>query len=166
VQSLSAPSSTAETTLNLLEASLSQPQTAVTTLVSEEISVSLLSEARLTEAELRQPIVAQDGAAKATHEEAPAWKLHLQVFTSTFLTIFLAELGDKTQVTTLLMAAESHSPWIVFAGAGAALVATSAIGVWLGCWLAKRVSPQVLERSVGIILLGVSALLVWDVFQG
>ncbi len=89
----------------------------------------------------------------------------LKIFCSTFLTIFLAELGDKTQMATLLMTAESHQPWIVFAGAGSALVATSLIGVWLGCWLAKRVSTKTLEKSAGLLLLLVAAQLVWEVFH-
>ncbi|QYO68466.1 TMEM165/GDT1 family protein [Leptolyngbya sp. 7M] len=89
----------------------------------------------------------------------------LKIFCSTFLTIFLAELGDKTQMATLLMTAESHQPWIVFAGAGSALVATSLIGIWLGCWLAKRVSTKTLEKSAGILLLLVAAQLVWEVFH-
>lgn len=89
-----------------------------------------------------------------------------QIFLSTFLTIFLAELGDKTQVTTLLMSAESHAPWIVFAGAGTALVATSLIGVWLGCWLAKRVAPDTLEKAAGCLLLLISAQLFWELLHG
>lgn len=89
----------------------------------------------------------------------------LQVFISTFFTIFLAELGDKTQVTTLLMSAESHAPWIVFAGAGTALIATSLLGVWLGCWLAQRVSPRTLEIAAGCLLLLVAAQLIWDVIH-
>ncbi len=96
-----------------------------------------------------------------------AWQKYpaVQVFLSTFLTIFLAELGDKTQVTTLLMAAESHQPWVVFAGAGTALVATSLIGVWLGCWLAKRVSAQTLEKAAGVLLLLIAAQLCWEVIH-
>lgn len=89
-----------------------------------------------------------------------------QVFASTFVTIFLAELGDKTQVTTLLMSAESHKPWVVFAGAGSALVATSLLGVLLGRWLATRLSPQTLEKSAGITLLVIAAWLGWDIFSG
>ncbi|MCD8486695.1 MAG: TMEM165/GDT1 family protein [Desertifilum sp.] len=86
-----------------------------------------------------------------------------QVFVSTFVTIFLAELGDKTQLTTLLMSAESESPWVVFMGAACALIATSLIGVLLGRWLSRRLSPQVLETASGAILLGISVLLLWDV---
>ena len=77
----------------------------------------------------------------------------------------MAELGDKTQVTTLLLTAKSHAPWIVFAGAGTALVATSLIGVWLGCWLAQRISAKTLETAAGILLLFISAQLFWEVFH-
>ncbi|MBW4679195.1 MAG: TMEM165/GDT1 family protein [Microcoleus vaginatus WJT46-NPBG5] len=95
----------------------------------------------------------------------PKTRKGLSVFWSTFITIFLAELGDKTQVTTLLMSAESHSPWLVFAGAGTALVATSLVGVLLGQWLAKRLSPKTLETSAGVSMLLISALLLWDVVR-
>lgn len=87
----------------------------------------------------------------------------IEIFFSTFFTIFVAELGDKTQLTTLLMSAESNSPWIVFMGSGAALIATSLLGVLLGRWLSSRVSPRVLETATGTILLIVSVLLLWDV---
>ena len=85
------------------------------------------------------------------------------VFFSTFLTIFLAELGDKTQVTTMLMSAESQSPWVVFAGAGLALVSTSLIGVLLGQWLSKRVSEESLDTWAGILLLLITIGLVGDI---
>lgn len=85
------------------------------------------------------------------------------IFTSTFITIFLAELGDKTQVTTMLMSAESQSPLIVFAGAGTALVATSLIGVLLGRWLSKRVSEETLDICAGVLLLLITIGLVGDI---
>ena len=88
---------------------------------------------------------------------------HWAVFASTFVTIFLAEIGDKTQIAVLLMTAESHNPWIVFAGAGSALIATSLLGVLLGRWLASRIAPRILERVAGGILLAISAALVWEV---
>jgi Ca2+/H+ antiporter, TMEM165/GDT1 family len=97
--------------------------------------------------------------------QANRWST-LNVFTSTFFTIFLAELGDKTQIATLLMSAESHSPWLVFAGAASALVATSLIGVCLGQWLSTRLSPRTLDIGAGVTLLVVAALLVWDIVQG
>ena len=87
------------------------------------------------------------------------------IFGSTFLTIFLAEFGDKTQLSTLLMSAESQSPWIVFLGAGTALISTSLLGVILGQWLAKRFAPKTLEKAAGASLLVISAMLFWDVMQ-
>ncbi|MGQ9871413.1 TMEM165/GDT1 family protein [Leptodesmis sp.] len=87
------------------------------------------------------------------------WK----VFTTTFVTIFLAELGDKTQMATLLMSAESHQPWLIFAGAGTALIATTLLGVLVGRWLSTRLSPRTLDVSAGVLLLLIAAWLIWDV---
>jgi Ca2+/H+ antiporter, TMEM165/GDT1 family len=86
-------------------------------------------------------------------------------FSSTFVAILLAEMGDKTQLATLLISAQSHSPWIVFLGAGAALIATSLIGVLLGYWLSKRVSPKTMDLAAGAMLAIVSVLLLWDVVR-
>lgn len=85
------------------------------------------------------------------------------VFASTFITIFLAELGDKTQITTMLMSAESQSPLTVFAGAGLALVATSLVGVLLGRWLSNRVSEDTLDICAGVLLLLIAIGLVGDI---
>ncbi|MBW3587311.1 MAG: TMEM165/GDT1 family protein [Cyanobacteria bacterium 0813] len=85
------------------------------------------------------------------------------IFASTFATIFFAEIGDKTQLAILLMTAESRNPWMVFAGAGSALIATSLLGVLLGRWLASRIAPRTLERAAGVILLAISVVLLWEV---
>lgn len=87
------------------------------------------------------------------------------VFSSTFITIFIAEMGDKTQIATLLMSAQSQSPWVVFAGAATALIATSLLGVLVGYWMAKRLSPKTLDVSVAILMLVISGLLVADVMS-
>lgn len=86
-----------------------------------------------------------------------------RVFASTFGAIFLAEIGDKTQVATLLMSAESGNPWTVFLGAGTALVATSLIGVALGQWLSRRVSPHTLDTAAGAVLIAITLWLLWDI---
>ena len=86
-------------------------------------------------------------------------------FLSTFITIFLAEMGDKTQLATLLLSAQSGSPWIVFIGSGAALIATSLVGVLLGRYLAKVLSPETLDIAAGMLLMVISILLVGDVVQ-
>ncbi|ACK65159.1 protein of unknown function UPF0016 [Rippkaea orientalis PCC 8801] len=87
------------------------------------------------------------------------------VFSSTFLTIFLAEMGDKTQLATLLMSAQSQSPWVVFAGAAMALIATSLLGVLIGYWIARRLSPKTLDLAVALLLLLITGLLVGDVIS-
>ncbi|HEY9849828.1 MAG TPA: TMEM165/GDT1 family protein [Leptolyngbyaceae cyanobacterium] len=104
----------------------------------------------------------------ATTREQPAKQLKqgaVAVFGSTFLTIFLSEMGDKTQVATLLMSAESQSPWVVFAGASTALVATSLLGCLLGRWLANRVSPKMLKTAAGISLLFIATQLLWEILH-
>lgn len=94
------------------------------------------------------------------------FKQELQIFSSTFFAVLLAELGDKTQMTTLLMSAQSQTPWIVFLGAGIALVSTSLLGVLVGRWLARRVSAKTLETATGALLLLIAVMLLWDVVQG
>ena len=103
--------------------------------------------------------VAHEVAQAAPSDFALVWRC----FISTFVTIFLAELGDKTQVATLLLSAQSHQPWVVFGGAAAALVSTSLVGVLLGQWLAKFLTPKTLELATGSILAIVAVLLVIDV---
>ncbi len=79
------------------------------------------------------------------------------IFGSTFTTVFLAELGDKTQLATLLLSAQSGRPALVFLGASFALISTSLVGVLLGQWLSRHVAPRTLERLAGslMLLLGV-----------
>ena len=85
------------------------------------------------------------------------WRLLL----TTFVTIFLAELGDKTQLAILSFAAGGASRWMVFAGASLALVAASAVAVLAGEALARLVPPLVMRRGAGVlfIVLGLVFLL-------
>jgi putative Ca2+/H+ antiporter (TMEM165/GDT1 family) len=85
------------------------------------------------------------------------WKL----FVSTFGAIFLAEIGDKTQLATLSLAAGGSSRWVVFAGSALALVATSAIAVLAGEALSRVIPPVWLKRGAGalFIVLGIVFLL-------
>lgn len=103
--------------------------------------------------------MAVETIAEETASKAGFWR----IFLSTFITIFLAELGDKTQVTTLLISAQSQSPWTVFLGAGSALIATSLIGVLVGQWLSRRLSPRTLDTAAGALLLGITVCLLWDI---
>ena len=75
-------------------------------------------------------------------------------FLTTFTTVFLAELGDKTQLAALLLSAESGRPVLVFVGASLALISSSLVGVLLGRWLSRVLPPQQLERLAGILMIG------------
>ncbi len=86
-------------------------------------------------------------------------------FLMAFFTIFLAELGDKTQLSTLLITAESRSPSVVFMGAASALITTSLLGVVIGRWLARYLSPNILQTATGATLLLISVLLLWDIVR-
>ncbi len=86
----------------------------------------------------------------------------LKLFATIFATVFVAELGDKTQLATLLFAADREvSRWLVFLGASLALVATSALGVLAGGLVARHVSPGVLHTvaGVGFVAIGLWTLL-------
>jgi Ca2+/H+ antiporter, TMEM165/GDT1 family len=85
------------------------------------------------------------------------WKL----LVSTFGAVFIAELGDKTQLATLSMSAGTRAKWTVFIGAALALCATSAIAVLAGAAVTRVVSPLWLRRIAGavFIALGVAFLL-------
>ncbi len=97
----------------------------------------------------------------ADNQKSGAWA----TFFSTFITIFFAEMGDKTQLATLLLSAQSGSPWIVFIGSGAALIATSLVGVLLGRYLAKILTPETLDIAAGMLLMVIAILLLGDVVQ-
>ena len=83
------------------------------------------------------------------------WKL----FATVFATVFLAEIGDKTQLATMLYAADpTRGRWTVFAASASALVVAAAIGVAAGALVGKAVPQQVLKWAAG---LGFIAVGVW-----
>ncbi len=71
----------------------------------------------------------------------------LSLLLSTFLTIFIAELGDKTQLATLTMSGTSTKPWAVFLGSSTALVFASLIGALAGGSISNFV-PEVILKSI------------------
>jgi len=85
------------------------------------------------------------------------WKL----FLTTFGAIFLAEMGDKTQLATLTFAAGGNSRWVVFAGSALALVATSAVAVLGGEVISRYVSPLWLHRAAGAVFIVLGVIYLW-----
>jgi len=84
-----------------------------------------------------------------------------RLFLTVFTTVFVAELGDKTQLATLLYAAEaSHPKLTVFVAASAALVLTSALGVLAGSALSHYLDPRLLRwiAGLGFVAIGVFTL--------
>ena len=92
-------------------------------------------------------------------------KSFLSIFFTTFTTIFIAELGDKTQIATLMLSAESGKPIIVFLGSSLALISSSVVGVLIGKWLSKKISPSKFALSTGILMILISLFLAFDTFK-
>ena len=84
----------------------------------------------------------------------------LSILITTFSTIFLAELGDKTQLATLMLSAQSGRPIIIFIGAALALISTSLLGVLIGRWIANNLPRQRFTLLSGIIMLSLGIYLV------
>ena len=82
------------------------------------------------------------------------------VLITSFSTIFLAELGDKTQLATLILSAQSGEPLIIFIGAALALISTSLLGVLIGRWIANNLPRQKFTVISGIIMLSLGLYLV------
>lgn len=83
------------------------------------------------------------------------WK----IFGTAFLTLFLAELGDKTQLAVITMSAKSDSKLSVFLGASLALVAVTLIGVLFGGFLTQLIPVEWLQRIVAIAFIAIGVLM-------
>ena len=86
------------------------------------------------------------------------------ILITTFSTIFLAELGDKTQLATLMLSAQSGRPLIIFFGAALALISTSLLGVLIGRWIANNLPRERFTLLSGIIMLSLGIYLVTQGF--
>lgn len=82
--------------------------------------------------------------------------MDIKVFLTVFIAVFIAEIGDKTQLATLLFAADKDvSKWTVFMGASAALVLAAGIGVLAGGVVSQYVSERYLHYIAGIGFIGI-----------
>ncbi len=85
------------------------------------------------------------------------WKILATVFVS----VFIAEMGDKTQLATMLFASDKEvSKWTIFLGASLALIAASGIGVLVGGALSQYISEKYLHyvAGVGFVIIGLWTL--------
>ncbi len=80
------------------------------------------------------------------------WK----IFITVFATVFIAELGDKTQLATMLFAADREvNKYLVFAAASGALIVASAIGVLAGSLLSEYINEKLLHYIAGIAFIAI-----------
>jgi len=87
--------------------------------------------------------------------------MQLPLLASTFVTVFLAELGDKTQLAIVSISGTSARPGAVFAGSAAALVLASLVGAAAGGSLSAVIPTDALQlaASVGFLILGTRLIL-------
>ncbi len=87
--------------------------------------------------------------------------MNWKIFTAAFVTLLLAELGDKTQIAVITMAAESKSWASVFLGGSLALVCVTLVGALFGEAIVKVVPQHVMHYIAGglFIVMGVLAIL-------
>ena len=88
----------------------------------------------------------------------------LRTVLTSFAVIFLAELGDKTQLAVVALASQSKSPIGVFIGAGCALLASAGLAVLLGCNLPRLVpdsATRIIHYAAGALFILVGAWTIW-----
>jgi rubrerythrin len=92
--------------------------------------------------------------------------MNLKLFASTFVLIFLAELGDKTQLAAMARAAAGgHAKWTVFLGASAALVLATLIAVLFGAALTRVVPESYIKIAAGILFIGFGIAILIGAFR-
>jgi putative Ca2+/H+ antiporter (TMEM165/GDT1 family) len=82
-----------------------------------------------------------------------------RVLLTTFGVIFLAEMGDKTQLAAMTMSAQTQKPWAVFVGASIALACVSAIGVLVGSVLGDYVPLIWIKRIAAVAFIAIGILI-------
>ena len=89
------------------------------------------------------------------------------VFATTVLVFFLAEMGDKTQLLALVLAARFRKPWPIVAGIFVATLANHALAGALGAWLTTFIAPQMLRYILGASFLAMAVwMLIPDKLEG
>ncbi len=84
-----------------------------------------------------------------------------RVLLSTFGLIFLAEMGDKTQLAAITMVAKTKAPWAVFIGASLALCAVSLVGVFAGAILVRYIPAEQLQKAAAVAFILIGFLMLW-----
>jgi putative Ca2+/H+ antiporter (TMEM165/GDT1 family) len=86
-----------------------------------------------------------------------------KTFLAIFLTVLVAEIGDKTQLATMLFASQTKGGrWIVFAAAALALTVSAAIAVLVGTQIARFVSERTLNVIAGAAFIVIGIWTIWS----
>jgi putative Ca2+/H+ antiporter (TMEM165/GDT1 family) len=85
--------------------------------------------------------------------------MDLKVFATTFVTLFLAEMGDKTQLAAVNLSASTKQPLAVFLGGSAALAAVTGLGVLFGEGLVRAVPEVYIRRSAAALFVGIGVFM-------
>lgn len=86
------------------------------------------------------------------------WKLALLAFGM----LFLAELGDKTQLAVFTLATQHRQPWPIFIGASIALILVTLLGAFFGSFVTKHIPASILQVAVGILFIGIGIFVLKD----
>lgn len=90
----------------------------------------------------------------------------MTAFLTIFLSVFVAELGDKTQLATALFAAEGERPpWLVFLASSMALVASAGIATMAGSMAREFVEGPMLKLVAGSAFVVIGALILWGALK-
>ena len=86
------------------------------------------------------------------------WKL----FFATFWIVFFAELGDRTQLSTILMASKSKKIWTVFFASSLALIGVTFIGVLFANIITRFLPPNLIKKTAAILFIFIGILIFLD----
>ena len=86
----------------------------------------------------------------------------INLLISSFITIFIAELGDKTQLATLTLSGNSSKPWAVFLGSASALILATLIGVLAGGSISTFIPEIYLKIIASITFFFIGSRLIYD----
>ena len=81
----------------------------------------------------------------------------MQAIFNSFILVFISEMGDKTQLLSLVLVARFKKPWVILAGVFVATILNHAFAAWAGGWIASLVSPVMLKWILALTLIGFAA---------
>lgn len=90
--------------------------------------------------------------------------INWHVLVLAFTTLFIAEMGDKTQLAVITLVTDSKAPLSVLIGASAALIVVTLIGVLFGGAVTRIVPPHYLKIGAGLLFVGIGLYTLWETF--